>query len=172
MNKFLTLLCLSFCLMSFNIELKERKVLNGKISLLLPSDFTKMDESILLVKYPNLGNRPNEVYTNDKGSVNVAFNHTSSPVNESELPQVKKAIQQQLSNTNGIEILKTEKLKINNTDFITIEFMSNAVDTKIYNTIFITALDGRLLLGTFNCTVNDFDEWKPISKKIINSIRK
>jgi hypothetical protein len=158
--------------MSFNIELKERKVLNGKMSLLLPSGFTQMGESTLLVKYPNSGNRPTEVYTNDKGSINIAFNHTSNPVSGQELNQVQTAIQQQLSSTIGIEILKTDKLNVNDSEFVTIEFMSNAIDTKIYNMMFITALNGKLLLGTFNCTVNDLDEWQSISKKIISSIKK
>ncbi len=171
-SKVLIVLALSFFLVSFNIELKERKVLNGKMSLLLPLDFIQMDESTLLVKYPSVGNRPNEVYTNEKGSVNIAFNHTLNTINESELLQVQIAIQQQLSNTKGIEILKTTELKINSADFITIEFMSNAIDTKIFNLMFITTLEDKLLLGSFNCTINEYAEWQPISKKIINSIRK
>lgn len=71
-----------------------------------------------------------------------------------------------------VEILKTDKLKINGSEFVTIEFISNAIDTKIYNAMFITTLNGKLLLGTFNCTVNDLNKWKPISKKIISSIKK
>lgn len=171
-GKLLIVLCLSFMIMSFDTELKERQVLNGKITLLLPLDFTQMDESTLLIKYPNTANRPTEVYTNDKGSINIAFNHTANPISEQELNQVQEAIQQQLSVTNGVEILKTEKVKVNDSEFVTIEFISNAIDTKIYNTMFITALNGKLLLGTFNCTINDLNEWKPISQKIINSIRK
>ena len=171
-SKLLFVLVLSFMIMSFDTELKERRVLNGKVTLLLPLDFTQMDESTLLVKYPNTANRPTEVYTNDKGSVNIAFNHTPNPISEQELNQVQTAIQQQLSATNGVEILKTDKLTSNNSEFLTIEFMSNAIDTKIYNTMFITVLDGKLLLGTFNCTINELNEWKPISKKMIGSIEK
>lgn len=171
-GKLLLVLCLSFMIMSFDTELKERKVLNGKVTLLLPLVFTQMDESTLLMKYPNTANRPTEVYTNYNGSVNIAFNHTANPINEHDLDQVQTAIQQQLSRTNGIEMLQTEHLKVNDSEFVTIEFISNAIDTKIYNTMFITVLNGKLLLGTFNCTLNDLNEWKPISKKIIRSIRK
>ncbi|WP_226390529.1 hypothetical protein [Penaeicola halotolerans] len=171
-SKLLFVLVLSFMVMSFDTELKERKVLNEKITLLLPSDFTLMDESTLLIKYPNTANRPTEVYTNDKGSINIAFNHTSNPISEQELNQVQTAIKQQLSATNGIEILKTDKLTSNNSEFLTIEFMSNAIDTKIYNKMFITVLDGKLLLGTFNCTMNDLDKWQPLSKQMISSIKK
>lgn len=168
----LIVLCLSLMIMSFDTELKERKVLNGKITLLLPLGFTQMDKSVLLMKYPNTANRPTEVYTNDKGSINIAFNHTENTISEQKLSQVQAVIQQQLSSTNGVEILKTDKLKINGSEFVTIEFISNAIDTKIYNAMFITTLNGKLLLGTFNCTVNDLNKWKPISKKIISSIKK
>jgi hypothetical protein len=163
-NKFLTIICLSIVLMSFDTELKERKVLKGKLSLLVPSNFTLMDEATLLLKYPNVGNRPNEVYTNDKGSVNVAFNHTNNPLKESELPQVKEAIKAQLSNTNGISIINTSDSKINGSDYVIVEFISKAIDTEIYNKMFITVLQGKLLLGTFNCKKDDLDKWKPISK--------
>lgn len=171
-SRFLTIICLSIVLMSFDTELKERKVLNGKLSLLLPSNFTLMDNATLLVKYPNVGNRPNEVYTNASGSVNVAFNHTPNALKESELPQVKEAIKAQLSGTKGVSIINTSESQINNSNYVTVEFISKAIDTEIYNKMFIMVLDGKLLLGTFNCKKGDLDKWKTISVKIVNSIKK
>jgi hypothetical protein len=171
-KRLLTIICLSIIFMSFDMELKERKVLDNKLSLLLPSNFTLMDDATLLVKYPNVGNRPNEVYTNAKGSVNVAFNHTANSLNESELSQVKEAIKAQLSRTTGVSIINTSEIKINESNYVIVEFISKAIDTQIYNKMFITALDGKLLLGTFNCKTSDLDKWESISKKIIGSIRK
>lgn len=172
MSKTIILFFLPFFILSINNELKEKKVLNDKISLLLPLDFKLMDNETLIIKYPNTGNRPTEVYTNDKGSINIAFNHTTNALRKEELSQVKTVIRQQLLNTKGVTIINSSSVKINNIDFVIIEFMSKAIDTEIYNKMFITSLENRLLLGTFNCTSKDLNTWKPISNKIISSIKK
>lgn len=49
------------------------------------------------------------------------------------------------------------------------ELLSLAADTEIYNLIWFTDLDGKLLLSTFNCTKEQMDDWKPIAKTIMES---
>ncbi|NOU15927.1 MAG: hypothetical protein HOO91_00010 [Bacteroidales bacterium] len=59
------------------IQLKSKSVLNKKLVVQLPLGFTLMDFEMLKAKYPIEGHRPTEVYTNEEGTINIAFNHTS-----------------------------------------------------------------------------------------------
>jgi hypothetical protein len=52
-----------------------------------------------------------------------------------------------------------------------LELVTPAIDTEIYNLIFFTDLDGKLLLCAFNCTKKSIDEWSPIAKEIMNSLK-
>jgi hypothetical protein len=50
-------------------------ILSNKIEVLIPESFDIMSEEMLKHKYP-LETRPTLVYTNEDGTVNVAFNLT------------------------------------------------------------------------------------------------
>jgi hypothetical protein len=55
-------------------------------------------------------------------------------------------------------------IPINGKEVGYLEFLTSAMDTEIYNLIFFTDLDGKLLLCTFNCTKKSIDEWSTIAK--------
>ena len=149
--------------------LKPRKVLSGKGSMLLPQDFVLMDARSIAKKYPTAGHRPTEVYTNPGGTINVALNHTRNVAKESDLEGVKQVMDAQF-NRPSIDFIGSEIRDVNGKKFIILEFVSQAVDTKIYNLMAIGSLDGRLVMITFNCTDNFMKDWQPVAKKIIGSI--
>lgn len=150
-------------------KLGAKSVMNGKLSVLLPSGFTLMDLEMLKTKY-QIEHRPTEVYTNEEGTINIAFNHTQDKCSFDELANYKEVFERQF-NQSSIEFLKSELKQINGADFIVMEFITPAVDSRIYNLMFATSLENRLMIGAFNCTINHLEEWKPLSGEIINSIK-
>lgn len=154
-----------------DIALKNRKVLNNKLSILLPSDFDLMPEEMLNIKYPIESHRPTEVYTNMNGTVNVAFNFTKNNATKGDLLGYKSLFEQQFSSNPQIDFRKSKLKQINGQDFIIIEFVTPAVDTHIYNKLFITSLNSRLLICTFNCTLELFEIWESTSNEIVNSVK-
>ena len=60
---------------------------------------------------------------------------------------------------------------INGKKFGFLELVTPAVDTEIYNLMFFTDLNGKLLLCTFNCTKKDIKEWETTAKEIMNSLK-
>ena len=144
---------------------------NGKLKVSVPKDFKEMPDAIIPVKYPNAKNRPDIIFTNEKNSVNLVFTHSSVLATDDDLPEVQTALAAQLQATapeNFISRIET----INNSRYIVYEFISKAVDTKIYNLMFVTVLSGKLLIGTFNCTEVLENEWKSKGKLVMNSIQK
>jgi hypothetical protein len=150
--------------------LEYRTVLDGKVRLLMPTDFAPMSAEMLKFKYPR-DRPPTFVLTNDSASVNIAFNHTSSRARTAELPKVHDYFRK----TDpvlmpAVEWIRDEIVSINGRDFIIREFRSHAVDTDVHNIMAITSLDGRILIIGFNTVVELEEEWLPAGKKIIESI--
>lgn len=55
-----------------DIKLHEHLLLDNQLSISIPDSFAQMDEEMLKLKYPS-ERRPTIVFTNAKGSVNVAL---------------------------------------------------------------------------------------------------
>ncbi|RPD45362.1 hypothetical protein DNI29_18435 [Hymenobacter sediminis] len=52
-----------------------------------------------------------------------------------------------------------------------LELLTPATDTEVYNLMFFTDLDGRLLIMTFNCVKKDVALWKDKAQEILQSVR-
>jgi hypothetical protein len=148
-----------------------KKVLDSNLNILIPSDFVLMSEDMLNTKYPIAGARPSEVYTNAAGSINIALKLTQNQVTQENLPEVESALKNQFTSTPNIILNSSEIKLINGQKFVILDFYSQAVDTKIYNLMFVTSLNDRMLIGTFNCTIENLAQWKSVGQKIINSVR-
>lgn len=59
---------------------------------------------------------------------------------------------------------------MNGRSFIVMEFITPAVDAKIYNLMYITELEGRMLMCSFNCMESQKSEWESKAKQALNSI--
>ena len=166
-----TLFLLLSTAFTWTIELEKKSLLNDQVELKVPKDFGIMSEELMKLKYPS-ERRPTLVYSNASGSINLALNHTQSEASQQLLPEFKDYFVQVFTNLYPSAERKGSGLKtINGKEVGYVEFISPAIDTEIYNLIFFTDLDGRLLLCTFNCTINNLEEWEPIGKEIFNSLK-
>ncbi|MBK8495133.1 MAG: hypothetical protein IPL50_08915 [Chitinophagaceae bacterium] len=71
------------------VELEKKEILEGKVEILLPKHFGIMPEEMLLLKYPS-ANRPTLVYSDENGTVNIAFNLTASRASQQQLESYKR----------------------------------------------------------------------------------
>lgn len=165
------LLITLFSLLTFFEGLELKTILNNKAEILVPADFEIMSEDLLKAKYPS-GNRPTLVYTNEATTVNLAANHTANRIALSELPQALGAFTGQFEQLYPTaQWYRKEMTEINGRDFAVLELITPAVDTDIYNLMFVTSLDGRMLMFSFNCTTDLLTEWKPQAQQIMASVK-
>ncbi|GEC88697.1 MULTISPECIES: hypothetical protein [Brevibacillus] len=154
-----------------NDKLEAKKVLNDKVEILIPKGFTVMSEEMAKVKYPT-ENRPSLIYTDEKGSINIAFSHTETPAQDSIIKDMKDPMKQAFSNMyQDATWYRDEVIQINGKNVGVFELLTPAADTKIYNLIFFTELDGKMLMTTFNCTEAQMEEWKPLAQEILMSYK-
>ncbi len=153
------------------IELEKRILLDNKIEILLPKDFNVMPEEMRKLKYPST-NAPKLVLSDENGTVNIAFSITNSKANQEVITAYLEVLDKTMSSAHpdaewkgkGIEVINGKKvgyLKLN----------TKAIDQPIYNYLFFTDLDGKLLIGTFNCITKLAAEWMPVADEIVKSLK-
>lgn len=153
------------------IVLKPTTVMNGKLSLLIPEQFSVMDEEALKFKYPS-EQRPTLAYTNNSGSVNIAINHTKNSLPQSEVEAFHKEMDGMFRNLYpSAKWFNSGLIVINGRNWLTLDLRTPGIDTEIRNIMAGTSVDGRLLLVSFNVTKELEEEWLVPAEAIIQSLR-
>jgi hypothetical protein len=172
--KLFTLTFLTFAVataFTLTTKLETKSLLDNKVELKIPKDFEIMSEEMMKLKYPS-ERRPALVYTNESGGINVALNLTQNDANQDIISAYKDNFVQSFKNLYPSAEWKDSGVnEINGRKVGYLELVTPAIDTEIYNLIFFTDLDGKLLLCTFNCTKKDITEWTSIAKEIMNSLK-
>ncbi|ODA32280.1 hypothetical protein A8L45_13700 [Veronia pacifica] len=144
--------------------------LGGKVSLLVPENFSPMSEDIIKVKYPS-SRRPSEVLSDKTGSVTLAFNHTNNAMSVSDIKSAHSYISKMFRNTYPSAIwFRDEIIEQNGHVYMVMELITPVQDTNIHNIIYGTSVDNRYLLTSFNTTVEQSEEWLPLGKKMMASL--
>ena len=152
-----------------DVKLNPLKALTN-VNVLIPDGFTKMSDEMLATKYPT-ANRPSTVYTNERGTVNIAFNHTANNISPSQLPDLHK----QLDASIRLAQPKAQWMfsgfqNYSGRKWVQLEFVSQAVDTKIHNMMIATSASNRMLVISFNCTDELSKKWLGVGREIIKSV--
>ncbi|MBD2715506.1 hypothetical protein KBK19_10705 [Microvirga sp. STR05] len=153
------------------LTLEKRQILDGKVEILIPGCFTEMDPEMLQLKYPS-AQRPREVFTDERGATNVAFNWTQNKADQAALPAYEKALYSALQKAQPNATWYGHGLRtIHGRQVGYLEMLTPAIDTEIYNLMFFTDVEGRLLIVTFNCVKKDLEVYKASAQRIMASLQ-
>jgi hypothetical protein len=152
------------------ISFDEREIIDGKLYMTIPSDFELMPLELAKFKYPN-ENRPDIIFTNEEGSININFALTGDDLKNEEVEDAKNYLQEVMSKMNPSSKIISNSVIEEETRIGYFDFISPAIDGEIYNLMFLFSLDGEFVLGTFNCMDFDMAGWLEIAGQMIRSIR-
>lgn len=153
------------------VPLETRNLLDGKIQMLIPTHFGPMSEELIRVKY-SMERRPTIVLSDERGTVNIAVNHTSNVMSPQDLDEAHRAFDRMFRNQYpSATLYRSERTTLNGQECFILELLTPAVDTEIHNTIFVSSLEGRMLLIAINLTKELTAEWLPITQKMTESIK-
>lgn len=151
-------------------DLQERVALNGRVTLLAPGNFTPLPENLRKSKYPSEW-RPTEVLSNESGSVNLAFNHASGEVPD-DVDVLREGLSEPFHKIYAeAEWLRDDVVEVNGRKFVRFEMITRSLDGHIHNILYMTPLDGRLLLISFNTTRDEAPRWLEIGRRMLQSIQ-
>lgn len=153
------------------IELENVSILPQKVDIYIPKSFSIMSEEMAKIKYPS-EERPTIIYTNESGSINIGLKIAKSNTTDSQIKDYTDVIKKSYKNLYpSAQWFDSGVKKVDGKNVGYLELLTPAIDTEIYNLIYLTELDGKLLLLTFNCTKEKMNDWKPIAKNIMASLQ-
>ncbi|SQI44422.1 Uncharacterised protein [Leminorella richardii] len=152
---------------SAQVDMVRQQLPEQGISIDIPKGFTPMDEMMKKMKYPS-ENRPNVIFTDEKGKVNVAINAGMAPLRAEQLDVYKDFMLKAMSN---YQPTAEEVTLDGGKKAWLISFVSKAVDTDIHNTMLVTSVKDKAVIAAFNATKDQWDIYKDSVKPSLLSIK-
>ena len=153
------------------LELEERALVDEKITMCLPKDFQLMKPELVDIKYPG-EDQPEFVYTNEKTTVNMTFSLEKEHISNEAIESLRDALAEQMQQLYpDSPIADQEIIEAGRKRVACFSFEVPLLDEPAYNVMFFMALTEGLLIGSFNCSVYDKKEWRPIVKQLLTTIR-
>lgn len=149
----------------------DRELLDGQISIRLPTDFIPLEEDVVRSLFP-LGSRPQLVLGNEPLYFMVGFNHTQHLVPEEqikEFPQLARGLLEK--GGPQVKVVKTETIHAGGRQVAKMHFISQTLEGALYNMMFYANVDTRLLIGFVNFRYQDRRRLEPLAEEIIASYR-
>jgi hypothetical protein len=167
-----TLLIIISTLFAFSfIDLEKRTLVDNRVEILVPKDFKEMSQDLINIKYPGK-NRPKLILTDDGGTTNLAFSLLENPADSTLIEVYKDAIKTSYKNKFPTATWIAEGVtRVNGKKVGFLKLIADAQDQRIFNYLFFTDSEGKLLLGTFNCVEKNMKTWQPMAEQIISSLK-
>lgn len=147
------------------------KLFRNRMEIVLPEGFKDMPDYLAKRKYPSK-HRPPVIMMDKNNIVNFTFNLTDAVLAENQIKKAAegfaKSIKQVCRSAKIQELQYGERSDGNKIAWLPYENM--AVDADIFNIMFLTPLDGKLLSGSFNCILEVQKEWEGTAMYCIRSI--
>ncbi|WP_046215136.1 hypothetical protein [Paenibacillus wulumuqiensis] len=153
-----------------SVPFHEASLLDHQINIHKPKLFRLMTEQEAAIKYPS-ERRPTLIYTNNNATINLTFNHTNSLLDYQEIEEFTQAMATILQANQPVRQWIGHGLyTAGEQQYGYCEFISPALNTDIYNLMFFASLQGKALVGGFNCIESDQTNWQPIAWAMLESL--
>lgn len=154
------------------MEIEEKSVLDGGLTMMLPAEIHLMDEELARAKYPD-GNRPDYIYSNEDTTVNFTFSiDDSGLINNEEVEEVKNILSSQMRRLYpGSKIEDSQTIQAGEKAVSFFSFDIPLIDGNIYNLMFFMEYQEHLLIGGFNCSIHQKKQWRPLVRQMLMTIR-
>ncbi len=139
----------------------------GAITAIIPESFTVMPEEMRRIKYPT--NAPRYIYTTPDSTVNLNFTFGGS-LREDDVFAFGKQMIGSLKNTFPAAMFGEAKQISSPRNLVSVEFITQAIDQNIYNSMFFFSLGGKYGIGSWNCLGKDRWFWAQIFEHAVRTI--
>lgn len=153
------------------VEFEERQLVEGKIAMMVPKGFKDLDLESAKIKYPS-EQRPQTILTDSSSATNILFSYMDEQIDNEEAEAVRDGILNVMVHVNpGIRPQSTGMEVISGKNLAYVEFSNPTIDSKLYNLMYFLELDGKTLMGSFNCLAKSTKYWKRPAFEMMRSLR-
>lgn len=151
-------------------KFERRSFFADKMSLLVPCDFIEMPNELARIKYP-AAQRPQIILTTLDCTVNFSFSYFEQKISPDQIEQALDGYQHLIRQMNPANIFyQTHVEKSGKIDLGWFSYKGYALDEHLYNLLFVTSIDEKLFLGSFNCIFSEMKEWECYVIQMLKSI--
>ena len=157
------------------VEFEQKTVEELRIRMLMPKKYDLLDEEVKEVLFP-LGNRPSHVFASGDVQGNVSMNLTPSAVPNEHIkdfmPMIKKLMEQMGPKTKILrtEVIQKEIAPKEEINIGIMQFLSHAIDMKVYNVMSFFSMEGKLLILTISFPNKLSERYVTLAKQMIDSL--
>ena len=150
---------------------EEIGLFDSKMYIMLPKSFQDMPMEQAKLKYP-MEQRPQVIKTNERTDINFTFSLLEQPIANRQVKIMRDSLKRVLRSARpDMKFLEDGLEEIENHTIGWFEFISNGIDGKLYNMMYFTPIDGKLMQGIFNCPAKGSQNWKGEAMQVMNTIK-
>lgn len=152
------------------IDFAEFHFYDDQIRMYMPTTFVEMEPDLKDIKYPS-SRRPDYIYTSESTSINVTMKIMEQQLQEEELADFTETMMTILQKLQpDAEMLDIGMQEVNGLQIGYFDFISKALDNKIYNLMFLFLAGDKVVTGSVNCLKKEMDIWQPIAYGMLETI--
>lgn len=152
------------------IEFTKMDFYDGQIQMRIPAAFEVMESDLMDIKYPS-SRRPDYIYTSESTSINVTLKIMEQQIKAEELEDftqtMMEILQKMQPTTKMLDIGFNE---VNDVQIGYFDFITPALDNKIYNLMFLFIVGENVTMGSINCLKKEMNIWKLIAYGMMETI--
>ena len=153
------------------LHFERRLFPENAVSIMLPEKFVPMSDETVRRKYPS-EHRPDTILTDETGTINFLLQYMDGNVDDTTIDTFRNQIFGLMKYANpGIKEREIGEVDIEKLHIAYVEFSNNAIGGKLYNLMFYLNVNGKPLMGSFNCLTKDMKYWRPVAVEMMQSIR-
>lgn len=141
------------------------------VSMMVPNHFVEMTKEEAKIKYPS-EYRPERIMTDDTGTINLMFQYMEGETDPETMAAFRNRVFGLMKYANpGIKEREIGETYADGHRIAYVEFTSQALGGKLYNLMFYISVNGKPLMGNFNCMTKDVKYWQPVAREMMQSLR-
>lgn len=152
------------------IYFERRFLAEDTVSMMLPTAFMPMEPDVAKRKYPS-EQRPETILTDESGTVNLLLQYMDGEESDATIEQFRNQIFGMMKRVNpGLREQEIGSMDAAGKKIAYVEFSNPTLDGKLYNLMFYLAVNGRPLMGSFNCQTKEMKYWRKAAFEMVQSM--
>lgn len=153
------------------VTFSERIILEDKAAIWMPDDFEELTQEEISTIYL-LGNKPQIVWGNTYLNFSLGFHYTEHKVPNEYMGDFAKIAKMMLEKTGPkVTIYGVKNRKSGKHNISYLELVSHTLDAAIYNIMFFSSLEERILIGFMNFGYKHSKRYQPIALEMLETFR-
>lgn len=153
------------------VTFQEKLLINEKVGVWMPEDFEAIPEEAIAQIYL-LGNKPELVMGNSYLNFSIGFHYTEHEVPNEYMGDFLKIARLMLERCGPKVRIMSEKVRqVGNHTVSTLELISHTISDSVYNIMFYSSLEGKILIGFINFSNRFTKRYLPIAREMVESFR-